>query len=100
MSERGSVSRRRLLALGGYALFPLGIAACKRAAIVCSDVKGLDSSALGAREALGYLDTSPDPAKTCDQCQQYIPAAEQCGECKVLKGPIHPRGSCRAFVAR
>jgi hypothetical protein len=97
-SSSVDISRRRLITLAGSAL-ALGMASCKRAPLVCADTSSLSSEALTARQALGYLDTSSDPTKNCDQCQQYVPAADQCGECKVLKGPIRPRGTCRAFVA-
>ncbi|HEY2407600.1 MAG TPA: hypothetical protein VGI10_16440 [Polyangiaceae bacterium] len=93
------LGRRRLITLVGSAL-TLGMASCKRAPLVCADTSTLSSEALTARQALGYLDISSDPTKYCELCQQYVPAADQCGECKVLKGPIHPRGTCRAFVAR
>jgi hypothetical protein len=93
------ISRRSLLTLGGSALAVLGAVSCKREALDCN-AGTLGADALSTRQALGYVDVSADPQKTCEQCQQYLPAAQQCGECKVLKGPINPRGTCRAFALR
>lgn len=49
------------------------------------------------RAALAYSDVSADATKTCDHCQQFVPGEEDCGTCKILKGPIHPKGSCKSF---
>jgi hypothetical protein len=52
------------------------------------------------RKTLAYVDRTPDPSKPCVKCLQYVPAAEadQCGGCKLMKGPIHPKGYCTAFA--
>jgi hypothetical protein len=53
------------------------------------------------RVTLAYVDVSLEPGKTCSGCQQFIPAApDACGSCKVVKGPINPRGNCKSFVAK
>jgi hypothetical protein len=48
------------------------------------------------------LDTAADPIKTCDRCQQFLPppAAHACGSCKVVKGPVNPKGGCKLFVLK
>lgn len=99
-SELSSLSRRRLLFVSASALALLG-AACKSSGPAsCTDVSGLEPDELNARNALGYVDRTPDPTKPCIKCQQYVPApaADQCGGCKVLKGPIHPQGYCKVFA--
>lgn len=52
------------------------------------------------RATLGYVDRSPDPTKTCEKCTQYLPAptADQCGGCSVMRGPIHPQGTCKVYT--
>jgi hypothetical protein len=53
------------------------------------------------RETFKYTDRSLDATKQCQNCQQYLPRpGADCGGCKLLKGPIHPAGSCVAFAAK
>jgi len=51
---------------------------------------------------MGYVEPSTQGEKTCVLCTQFVPAAAsgQCGTCKLLKGPVHPRGYCKAFAAK
>jgi hypothetical protein len=70
-------------------------------ALVCSDVNGLTEAGKTTRTAMQYSDATADPAKTCDTCQLFQPGqAGACGTCTVVKGPIHPKGSCTAWVAK
>jgi hypothetical protein len=73
--------------------------ACKKASFQCTDVTGLTPDEITARTTLQYGDAAPDPNRTCEKCQQFVPS-EGCGTCKLLKGPIHPRGTCKAFALR
>ena len=43
---------------------------------------------------------TPDPNKACAQCKQWAPPKSEgsCGGCKLLGGPIHPQGTCKAFA--
>ena len=43
-----------------------------------------------------------EAGKTCTNCQQFVPApaANACGTCKILKGPINPKGYCKSYVAK
>jgi hypothetical protein len=87
--------------LGVLAL--VGMTACgkKTMRLSCIDTTGLAPADLQVRTALAYVDVSIDPAKTCTECQQFLPGAPNaCGACKVVKGPINPRGSCKSFVAK
>jgi hypothetical protein len=101
MSET-AVSRRRLFLLGGVAFASLGASACSKEPSSCNDVSGLSEDEAKVRSSLDYVDRSPDATKTCEKCQQWIPPAESgaCGGCKLMKGPIHPKGHCKVFVAK
>ena len=68
----------------------------------CTDTSGLAAPDVGVRTALAYADVSLEAGKSCAGCQQFLPgpAANACGTCKVVRGPISPRGSCKAFVAK
>jgi hypothetical protein len=100
------LSRRDLLqqsaTLGAFAV--LGVSACNKApaAFACMDTSGLSAADVQVRTALGYVDSSTQPGKMCSGCQQFVApaAAGTCGTCKVVKGPIHPNGYCKSFVAK
>ena len=96
-----SITRRSLLTASAAALGLVGASGCKRAGPAsCTDVSGLTPEERKVRVTLGYADRTPVPGKPCIKCVQYIPAAssDQCGGCKVMKGPVHPAGYCRVFA--
>jgi len=100
---RDSLSRRNLLVLSGAGAVSLVAAACgKGPPSSCMDVSSLSPDDKAARGALSYVDKSTDPAKECTKCAQWVAPAsiDQCGTCKVVKGPIHPNGSCKSFAAK
>jgi hypothetical protein len=89
--------------LGVVAL--LDAAACgkeKTRRLVCTDTTGLSSIDAQVRATLAYVDVSTEPGKTCVQCQQFLPPPTEgaCGACKVVKGPINPKGNCKSFLAK
>jgi hypothetical protein len=100
------LSRRVLFqqsaALGVLAV--VGIGGCSKpqsAGPSCSDTSGLSAPDLLVRTSLAYADVSVEPGKLCASCQQFLPGPlAACGTCKVLRGPINPAGSCKAFVAK
>jgi hypothetical protein len=97
------VTRRSLFVLGASALVVLSASGCKKGPpSSCNDVSGLSPADAELRKTLEYVDRSPIAAQTCDKCQQWVaPASEdQCGACKVMKGPVHPQGHCKVFVAK
>jgi hypothetical protein len=102
------ISRRDLLrksaAVAGALAVLGGAAACSKqpAALVCTDTSGLAPADLTVRTTLGYSDVSMEAGKLCSNCQQFVPAAaaNTCGTCKILKGPINPKGYCKSFVAK
>jgi hypothetical protein len=98
---RARLPRRALLLALPTAAAAVANACKKGPPQSCSDLSGLTPDDVSARTALGYADTSMDPEQRCTKCRQYIPApfADACGGCKVMKGPIHPNGTCRAFAA-
>jgi hypothetical protein len=101
--EKDLLERRRALqkiALGALTLIPAASLACGKR-LDCTDVAGLTPDEQEARRANVYVDKSPDPSKRCDNCGQYVAAApDQCGGCKVLKGPVHPQGYCKLWVTK
>jgi hypothetical protein len=101
------LSRREILqrsaALGLLGVAGAALAACKSEpkALACTDTMSLSSADAQVRVSLQYVDNSVEPGKMCSLCQQFIPAApDQCGTCKVVKGPINPKGYCKSFVAK
>jgi len=95
------ITRRELI--GGLpALFVIGCKSADALPATCNDATGLTPEEAGARATMGYVDASPHDGKSCAACTQYLAAnaSGACGTCKLLKGPIHPRGWCKAFAAR
>lgn len=68
----------------------------------CTDVTGLSEPEKMGRTALQYTDRSPHADKRCELCNLFVASKEpsQCGSCQVVKGPIHPKGHCSAFVPK
>jgi hypothetical protein len=91
----------RVVALPLAAALPAGLAACSRGP-KCDDTGALSPDDRKIRtEIAGYAEKSPDPAKRCLDCVQYVPGASGgCGTCKVVKGPIHPEATCKLFAAK
>lgn len=77
----------------------LATVSCKKP-FACTDVSKLPPDEVQNRITLGYTDVAPDARKTCSNCQQFVPANEGCGACKILKGPIHPNGWCKSHALR
>lgn len=104
MSDR-TISRRATLSLFAATPVLAGVlSACgkKTEPDSCMDVTGLSDADKASRSALQYVDRSPDVAKVCNVCQFYQAPADvvQCGGCQLIKGPVHPRGSCSGFAAK
>jgi hypothetical protein len=98
-------SRRDVLRTGlRLALVVVGATACGRssAPTACLDITGLAPDDAQARAALGYAEPGADRAKDCASCQQYVAPSSDgaCGSCKLLKGPIHPNGTCKVFTPK
>ena len=98
-----SFTRRRLLLVGPAALAAVALTACaKKEPDSCASTLGLNQEEIKTRTSLAYKDRSADPNKHCSLCAQYVPPpeADECGTCKVLKGPVHSKGSCNVFTPK
>jgi len=91
----------RIAALPLFAAIPAGLAACNRGP-KCDEAPGLSPEDAKVRNDVAvYVEKSPDITKYCKDCVQFVPAGKDaCGGCKVVKGPIHPEGTCKLFVAK
>ena len=102
MAKRAGPNRREMMGRAFSALAVLtGSVACrKEKALVCDGLPGLEPADVQLRTTLEYKDKSPQPERECLNCSLYLPApaAGTCGTCKVVKGPIHPHGTCKIFI--
>jgi hypothetical protein len=99
------LSRREVLqqsaAFGVLAVTGVACGKEQPKALSCTDTMSLSAADAQVRTSLAYVDNSVEPGKTCSNCQQFIPGApDACGTCKVVKGPINPKGNCKSFVAK
>lgn len=78
------------------------IDAAREAADPCHGTSRLSEAALKTRETFKYEKRASDPQKLCKSCNFWQPPApgELCGECTLVKGPIHPSGSCMSWVEK
>lgn len=68
----------------------------------CADLTGLTEDEKQLRVTFEYVAKSPFPEKLCDNCGFWIEpeGGAPCGGCKVIKGPIHPKGYCKSWVVK
>ena len=68
----------------------------------CAGSADLPAGDVAARQAVNYVDESPQTDKFCANCRFFKqPAAGAvCGGCEIVKGPIAPVGYCNAWVAQ
>ena len=87
--QRKKMSRRTLLK---SAALLAGIAAIPVVAEAAGSVP---------KAAMKYQD-QPKGSQECSNCMQFIPgkSADAMGECKVVAGPISPKGWCVAYVKK
>jgi len=97
---------RRSLTLGavaaaGGALVTLG-AGCGSGELTCTETGALSPQEAAMRQQLQYADRTPDPSKTCSNCRFFTAAAaaNTCGSCSLVKGPINPQGHCTSWAAK
>jgi hypothetical protein len=78
------------------------IDAAREAADPCNDVSQLSATARQTRETFQYETRSSDPQKHCKACNFWQEPVEEgiCGTCTLVKGPIHPLGSCISWVEK
>jgi anaerobic selenocysteine-containing dehydrogenase len=58
-------------------------------------VRPAAAQAKATKAAMQYQD-QPKNGQTCDTCLHWVPPAE----CKVVEGPISPKGWCAAYVKK
>jgi hypothetical protein len=79
---------------------------CKeRKVLSCNETQALSplsETERAARTSSQYVDSSRIAAKNCENCAHYeVPSGpDQCGGCKVVKGPVHPAGYCNLWVEK
>ncbi|MGC4070568.1 MAG: hypothetical protein QM784_39050 [Polyangiaceae bacterium] len=72
---------------------------CKKQPVTCDDDAELDPFELEARRRAGYVEHTANETRNCRACQYWVRSSSAgCGSCKLLRGPIHPEGTCRLFV--
>jgi hypothetical protein len=82
---------------------PAALVACSGGGdggLQCTDVSQLTGAQAQARSANMYIDHSARP-ENCGGCTFFqAGAANACGSCTVVQGPINPAGYCNLFSAR
>lgn len=68
----------------------------------CPGVNSLTEQEKAVRSSLKYVDQTPIKSRLCENCKLYTTPLSKasCGGCKVVPGPIHPKGYCIAWVAQ
>jgi hypothetical protein len=98
------LSRRALLKNGLAIVSGAGVAALacskKPSVFTCTDVGGLSQTDGTARSNARYVDHAADAARACKQCVQFLGSYDGCGACKLMRGPVHPDGSCNVFAPK
>ncbi|MCA9562736.1 MAG: high-potential iron-sulfur protein [Myxococcales bacterium] len=105
LSRRAFFSRAAKLGAAAIAVSALPLAACNKGggeegAASCDD--GLSPASRQARTAIGYVNDSTDPAKTCSSCALFQAPAEgaACGACTLPNiGSVNPAGTCNSWAA-
>jgi hypothetical protein len=103
LSRREYIRRSLFAAFAGVAgLLEAGCGTTENQAYTCTDTTALTAAETKGRDMIAYADVSPDPNKTCSNCQLFRPAAEtnSCGRCELASGPFHPRGYCPSWVKK
>ena len=91
--------RMRRAFLTGSAAFALAAMACSKKALECAGDMDLPASARNARKSAEYLEHATDPKRACRRCRYWQDEGkDQCGGCTLLRGAIHPDGTCRLFA--
>jgi hypothetical protein len=94
---------RRALLHGLAACLAGSVACCQRSHELgpeCETDPQQTEADIRMRATLEYVDMASDAKKACDVCRQFVPApqADSCGTCKLVRGPIHPKGTCKVFA--
>jgi len=104
--RNGNLSRRELLGhtvtLAVIGATPIWLNACSKPEFHCEDVSALSEADAQLRSQLEYRDLSPyGEKKSCSNCAFFKAGKEnQCGQCTIVAGPIHPQGYCNSWAAK
>ena len=104
--RKSRLSRREMLGhtvqLAVIGSMPILLNACTKPKFSCQDVSGLAEADLELRSALEYRDDSPrGEQERCSSCAFYRAGKENaCGQCTLVRGPIHPLGYCNSWAAK
>ena len=106
-------TRRQLLtaASGAVGASWLGVvltqSGCSPSGARCFDPEALSAGEHSLRASQAYVDRSttesPDGGLlSCSDCEffQAAPSGPECGECRILSGPVSAAGHCNAWAAR
>ena len=68
----------------------------------CEGADALDASSLRMRDALNYVDASPQESRYCSNCRFYTQPQDgsPCGGCQLFQGPVSPGGWCQSWTAQ
>ena len=101
MSIPFAPSRRRVLQLLGVSgPLALALAGCKKT-LTCDDVSSLPTADVETRTKNQYVEPSKEPGKQCKDCNFFkSAAAEACGACVQVKGPIRADGGCKLWAVK
>lgn len=69
------------------------------AAVDCTDLSALSEQEKKTREALKYVNNTPEPAKNCANCKLFV-SQPPCNKCTAVPGPIAAGGYCTAWISR
>ena len=104
--SRREAGRRTLAVLGAAFVAPAALLGCGEeggggGGLTCTDTTGLAPAAVATRESQAYTDTSAHADRKCNNCRFFTAgAANACGTCQVVQGPIHPDGFCNLWAAQ
>jgi len=97
ISRRALLSKGLQLSIGGSVLLTLGACGDSDSPMVCADESAMTLAEKSLRLTLEYTETSPDPTKTCSDCEFFKLAAGTagCGSCEMFGGkPANSGGHC------
>lgn len=103
---KSTLSRREMLGrtvhLAVIGSMPVLLHACTSPEFHCKDVSNLGEAELELRKALEYQDRTPHgDQKRCSNCAFYKAGGkDDCGQCTLVGGPIHPQGYCNSWAAK
>jgi len=104
--KKSTLSRREMLGrtvqLAVIGSMPILLNACTKPEFRCQDVSTLGKGDLELRTTLEYRDGSPHgEQKNCSNCAFYKAGDKnECGQCTLVRGPIHPLGYCNSWAAK